>query len=338
MGTINRRRIVKACRGNRLTWRFMLNSVPTMSWKLGGGPISGEALEVLRRLDRDGVASTSVDALLGEDSCYSELAEAVESLERVELADEIALRRAISNDNRQIGQKTFILPLLGDHPRLDPDLVYARFALQKPILRIANAYFGMYTRLRYYNVWHTFASGSEPRESQLWHFDREDYHILKVFLYLSEVDRGAGPFTYVAGSHPKGKMRRTPEYSLEGNVRRSSDEQMSAIAGPEKWVTCTGRKGTLVFADTRGYHKGGLARERDRLIYTCMFTSPASESEEFFDRPDFVLRASDVELAFALAEPRRRGRRGTPALNEPANGGRPAAQPPGGRASRHGET
>jgi hypothetical protein len=262
----------------------MFNLAPTLAYRFGKQRLSGEAGRVLADLNRDGVAITSSSRLFGQNQCYEELSSAVDRLEKVDLADKIAALRAGSNDKSTIGQKTFIFPLLGEHPLLDPETIYARFGLQKPVLQIANAYFGMYTRFRYYNVWHTFASQSEARESQLWHRDREDYLILKMFVYLSNVDKGAGPFTYAPGSHPKGKLRRAPAHFLEGNVMRSNDEQMAEAIPRERWLPCVGPKGTIVFADTRGYHRGGLARERDRLMYTCMFTSPASQSEEFFRR------------------------------------------------------
>ena len=64
-----------------------------------------------------------------------------------------------------------------------------------------------------------------------------------------------------------------------------------------------GKNPTIVFADTRGYHKGGLARERDRLMYTCMFTSQASQSQEFLKRSFSFPIPADRELAFALSTP-----------------------------------
>ena len=51
---------------------------------------------------------------------------------------------------------------------------------------------------------------------------------------------------------------------------------MAEVVPAERWVKGTGPRGTLIFADTRGYHKGGLARERDRLLYTCQFLSKAA--------------------------------------------------------------
>jgi hypothetical protein len=49
---------------------------------------------------------------------------------------------------------------------------------------------------------------------------------------------------------------------------------------------CTGKKGTIIFADTRGFHKGGEARTRDRLMYNAMYTSPASESRSLIRFPE----------------------------------------------------
>jgi hypothetical protein len=299
-----RRQIVKACRDFEPTWRYVFNLAPTLAYQFGKQTLSGEAARVLADLNRDGVAITSVSRLFGQNPHYDELSSAVDKLEKVELADQLAALRESSDEKSAIGQKTFIFPLLGERPLLDADTIYARFGLQQPVLHIANAYFGMYTRLRYYNVWHTFATQSDARESQLWHRDREDHLVLKMFVYLSDVDEGAGPFTYAPGSHPKGRLRREPEHFMEGNVRRSNDEQMAEAISRERWLPCVGPKGTIVFADTRGYHRGGLARERDRLMYTCMFTSPASQSEEFFRRTAPVAPPTSKELAFALAGPR----------------------------------
>ena len=135
----------------------------------------------------------------------------------------------------------------------------------------------MFTKISYFNIWHTFSTPVHARATQLWHRDPEDRYILKVFLYLSDVDDGAGPFTYAAGSHPKAKLRREPAFTSDADgARRSDDGQMAEVVPPGRWVKGTGPRGTLIFADTRGYHKGGLARERDRLLYTCQFLSKAA--------------------------------------------------------------
>lgn len=184
---------------------------------------------------------------------------------------------------------------------LDPCDIYARFPLQNPILQVVNAYFGSYTRLRFYNLWHTFVTQLPPRESQLWHRDPEDNYVVKLFVYLSDVDEGAGPFTYAAGSHLKGGLRREPQYTRKkGDARRSDDTQMAEVVPPDRWIGCVGPKGTVIFADTRGYHKGGFAQDRERILYTCMFTSQATKVEEHFERPAGISLPQDREQAFAL--------------------------------------
>jgi hypothetical protein len=189
-------------------------------------------------------------------------------------------------DSTTIGEKTFNVELLGSEVVFEPESIFARFALQETFLNIADSYFGMLVKLRYYNVWNTFATTGEARESQLWHFDREDNYILKVFVYLNDVDEGAGPFTYAPKTHRKGKYwGKQPEYRLEQNVKRSTDEQMSAVIPKENWMKAVGEKGTIVFADTRGFHKGGEARISDRLMFTCLFTSPASDSKRLLSYP-----------------------------------------------------
>ena len=297
-------RLARASRRNELTWRYGFNLGPVLSYRLRSHTLAAEAQRVVDELNENGVANTTVDALLENDLCYRELQRSVEELE-MSFAPELAEAKQNANHRGEVGEKTFNRELLGSNPVLDPETVFARFALQNPILQIANAYFGMYTRLRYYNVWHTFAGQGEARESQLWHYDREDRYILKVFLYLSDVDKGAGPFTYALGTHQKKKLNREPAYIVEGGVRRSSDEQMAEVVQPCRWRECTGPKGTIVFADTRGFHKGGMAREHDRLMYTCMFTSQASQSKELF-RPALVtFQFKNREQSFALSSLRR---------------------------------
>lgn len=294
------RRLARASRKYEFTWRYGFNLVPTLKQQLHQRRLSTEASRVLGELTRNGIAMTSVEELVGSASCFAEMREAVERLQDDRCGD-VARARTNAMDESAIGQKTFLLEYLGHNPILDPVSVFARFALQYPILDVANAYLGMYTQMRYYNVWHTLATNAKPRESQLWHRDREDLYIVKVFLYLSDVDAGAGPFTYAPGTHRKGPIQREPALFPEGRVKRTGDEEMAAVVPRERWLTAVGPRGTIVFADTHGYHKGGLARASDRLLYTCMFTSQASESEEFFVRNGALDATQRDARAFALS-------------------------------------
>lgn len=296
-----RRQLARAGRNFTPTWRYLFNLKSTLAYRLDDHDLSFEQARIVEELNRRGVATSSIDRLPEIGSRYQELKRAVEALED-EWAGRVSEARG-ETETGDLGRKTFLLQLLGEQPRLDPDSVYAGFCLDRQILEIANAYFGMYTQLRYYNIWHTLTTRGPARESQLWHYDRDDHLILKLFVYLSEVDEGAGPLTYAPGTHRKGNLRELPQSFDEQGVPRWKDEEMAALVPRDKWVTATGSPGTIVFADTRGFHKGGLARSRDRIFYTCMFTSPASQTPEHFIRPLGLTMPAAKAQARALAMP-----------------------------------
>lgn len=260
-------------------WRYGSNLSPTIGFKISEENLLNPVEKsIVDKLNIDGIAIVPIEQLFGDNLEFQTLQSAVTGLLENKKEEIVKLKSKVNDET--IGSKTFNLEALGSELTFDPEDIFARFALNKTLLNIADAYFRMRVKLRYYNVWYTFASSSSARESQLWHFDREDNYILKLFLYLDDVDEGAGPFTYAPGTHRSGKNRAIdPEFILEDGVRRTTDEQMKAVFPEEQWVKGCGKKGTIIFADTRGFHKGGEARTKDRLMYTCMYTSPASESK-----------------------------------------------------------
>src|SRR5713226_5599489 len=193
-----------------LKWRCFDNLRPSLTYRFNADAPTGEALRVVNDLNEKGIALTSARQLLGSESSFEELKGAVGTLLH-DRADEIARAKASANDAD--GWKVYLFELLGNRPELDPTSIYVRFALQKSLLQVANAYFGMYTVLRLYNVWLNFPTQHPPRESQLWHFDPGDRLILKAFVYLSDVDDGTGPFSYVPRSHPKAGLKRQPAFT-----------------------------------------------------------------------------------------------------------------------------
>ena len=301
-----RRTVARALRARGWSWRYVFNPRPTLAYRLDRRSLSGEERRVAAELDAHGIAMSSVSALslssagsLAALPLFEELVAEVRALERAR-EDEIRRARQEADLPQVGGEKKFLLELLGLRPVLEPESVFGRFALARPFLDVANAYFGMYTKLRHYNVWRNFPSKGTARTSQLWHRDREDRRILKCFVYLSDVDAESGPLTYVSGSHAGGPRTAEPESFVEAGVRRSTDEQMAKVHPSKDWVTATGPAGTVVFADTRGFHRGGLVQGRDRVMFVSMFTSAASQSEDLFQRTRPFPVPDDPAIAFAL--------------------------------------
>ena len=283
-----------------LTWR-LFNLGPTLTYRRSGQRPSGEAARVLAALQRDGVAVSSVSALLGSDDLLREMQQAAAVLEE-QKAEQLAATRRAAADRGHVGQKTYLVELLGSIPTADPCSPWARMALSPQVRGVANGYFGMLTQVRDYNVWRNVRSDSPLRESQLWHRDwREDHYVLKAFVYLEDVDDGRGPFTYVPGTHVRGQKRVDPVTALEGTNRRATDDQMAAVVPRSEWLSATGAAGTLLFADTTGWHKGGSARTGDRLLYTCLFGSQAGDKRRRLrPNPELSLADQDPDTIFAL--------------------------------------
>ena len=85
---------------------------------------------------------------------------------------------------------------------LPSDGPWLRYAAGDALLGIVNSYRGAQVKLVDFDQWYTVPVGDDAERvaSQEWHRDPEDQHVVKVFLYFSEVDEDAGPFEYVPGS------------------------------------------------------------------------------------------------------------------------------------------
>lgn len=289
----------KVIRQSELYWRCGANFKPWITYQFfADKSCSGVQQAIIRDLKCNGIAIMPVEKLFGNTGLFEELDASVKRLEN-------ALTQRIGDAREKkdaAGFKSYVVELLGSRPLLNPNDMFVRFALEPVVLGIVNRYLGMYARLRFFNVWHNFASDSEPRNSQLWHRDPEDRYILKMFVYLSDVDEEGGPFVYAPGTHGYGRINTVPEsFGEEGtSARRSNDDQMNSVVPKENWIKAVGPKGTIVFADTRGYHKGGLPRHHDRIAYNCMFTSQASTRAEYFERRPPILGSYRRDVGFAL--------------------------------------
>jgi hypothetical protein len=172
--------------------------------------------------------------------------------------------------------KRFAHFVLGFKPVPQGNEYFANLANHPTLRSLAQAYFEMNkVSLRYFNVWSHVPTGNPPEDSQLWHRDRDDLRIMKVFIYLNDVNElQDGPFIYAPGTHQTGPIQQQPDYQIIKDVKRTNDSQMDAVVPKNQWVVASGTKGTIVFADTHGMHKGGYVQRGERLLFTCMYLSP----------------------------------------------------------------
>lgn len=214
-----------------------------------------------------------------------------------ELFGEDLWRDAVSDIDPFIRETEEATRELGDQPAGKEDLIVrrfydkkgesdrgrARFSVRGPWLRyaasellldIVNSYGEGWRRLFYLDNWYTVAyPGADKRvASQRWHRDPEDEHIVKAFVYFSDVDEEAGPFEYVRSSAAGGRYGDLWPWG-EGN-RYPSPEVFDDAIAPEDRLTLTGPVGTMIICDTGGFHRGGFARTKPRVLSVSTYLPP----------------------------------------------------------------
>jgi ectoine hydroxylase-related dioxygenase (phytanoyl-CoA dioxygenase family) len=191
---------------------------------------------------------------------------------RLEELEGIAGRREAQREGA--ASKDFLERLMP--PRVEAGGPFVALALEPQVVALANAYIGMHSYLRGLEMWRNVPTDDPPKLSQLWHRDWDDVVNLKIFVYLSDVTEESGPFVFAPGTQPGGPRQLDVKDRL-------SDEEMAQRIPREDWVVCTGPPGTVVFADTCGYHKGGKPTRGDRLLWTAQFTSGAAQAKRNFE-------------------------------------------------------
>lgn len=282
------RRLLRAVRSeNRLLSRYVFNAKPVLQHRRQPPGLSPAAFGVAAELKVSGVALTTASALLGEDRLYSAIRART---------DELRARPDIEVD----AAKPFLTELMGSEPAVAPEDPLLRFALDPQVRGIAETYAGMRLRVQDVNIWVNRPVGDTPTQSQRWHRDLpEDYDIVKCFLYLSDVPDGAGPLQYVSATNTPAGRKVQLASEFDGIGHRLSDADIAATFGADRIVTARAPAGSVVFADTRGIHRGGYAREAERVVAQITYASQASSRPRNLRAADGVARRELRDLRLA---------------------------------------
>jgi len=148
------------------------------------------------------------------------------------------------------------------------------------IVGIARFYLRTAIQLRHVSLWHSFPSfNSEPESelAQLFHFDLDEFRWLKLFIFLTDIDSSNGPHVYIPGTHRT--CSKAPDLLRRG-YSRITDEDMEKYHPRSTWHEILGQAGTMVFADTRCWHKGMPVINGVRTMLQPEY-APSSFSKQF---------------------------------------------------------
>lgn len=209
----------------------------------------------------DGYAVCTFEDLFGDDVLFT-----------AALAEAERLRSAPRPADIRRDEKSSYLTKLTSGP-YDTTHPFVRIALDPRVLAVANGYLRLRSHLRAVELWHTHPTPGAAIQTQLWHRDADDVMNVKMFLYITDVTVEAGPLTVAPRTHPAGDRRSIPPHDAH---RRSTDEQMAEVVPRADWRVLDGPPGTVVFADTCGYHKQlkPVADERVKLVAQYVSGAP----------------------------------------------------------------
>jgi hypothetical protein len=137
--------------------------------------------------------------------------------------------------------------------------------------------------------------GGQQLETRLWHRDYEDIRIVKIIVYLNDVDRGGGAYEFIP-------RRLLPIWRVGPLGQRVEDVDMERFVRQSFWQLCSGPRGTVVITDTCSvYHRGTIANKHDRLALFFCYNSRSPRSPQYcaplFDRARFAAAARDLSVA-----------------------------------------
>ncbi len=219
---------------------------------------------ILQTLKKDGVYVTTL-ANLGFNSTSKLLQAAYHQLSQMEKAN-----------NDELDEKWPQIYTVTDIPAI------SAWAIEKRLLNIIEHYIGLPITFHGVHLRKDF-----PSEHQfgtlLWHSDAEDRRIIKIFMYLNDVEEKTGPFEYIPRSLTS--LLRWQYYWLYYKLWQSKymgidDEIVKKVIPQSAWKSCTGSAGTVIFADTKNVlHHGTVRTEERATLFFCYTANPPERPE-----------------------------------------------------------
>ena len=256
---------------------------------------------LVESLRQDGIAVASFEELFAGEEHYANLEADIagfvystesrlDELREREISKSYIVRRFSKKDGSNEAQ-----------PRFGLSNGWLRLGISDRLLSVVNTYRGEHTQLIEVDNWYTIPDPqAETRAaSQRWHRDPHDDHIVKMFVYFNDVDQDAGPFEYLRGSPTGGRYGDLWPWISKGIY--PPQEEFAAAIDQNDVLTVTGTAGTVIVADTGGFHRGGWARTRPRVLATYTYVSSNVPGGKRFklDRSEGEPRSKQARAAIA---------------------------------------
>jgi hypothetical protein len=228
---------------------------------------------------------TIVDQLEQEGICITSLAELAipDTHQLLEAAAPISKELAnLSRAPSHIGKHTLMATAtqLLQHPEI------IAWGLSPRLLKIVESYLGLPVGYGGLSFYHSVADGRDagPR---IWHRDKEDWRMIKIAVYLNDVDEDGGPYQCINNATNEWLVAKLPKYT--GLTHTELQQLLNNRSGNDKsdnWlISCIGKAGTVIFTDTsRCYHRGKPPITTDRSAIFFHYFSYRPKNPFYCDR------------------------------------------------------
>lgn len=214
---------------------------------------------IARQLEINGIAITDLQALnINNTESFLDAAQIVTE----ELRTQSLLSRNMGKDTLTATARQLL-----DQPSI------LSWGCSDKLLRIVREYLKLPVAYDGLSFYYSVANGKE-RGPRKWHRDKEDWKMLKVCVYLHDVDLDSGPLECVLPGVNQQICQDHPSYKV------FSSKKLQKFLGnnQDDWYTsCTGKSGTVIFIDTaRYYHRGRppIKQDRSAVFFSYFSTRP----------------------------------------------------------------
>jgi ectoine hydroxylase-related dioxygenase (phytanoyl-CoA dioxygenase family) len=296
--------------------RMLSNPVSRRKLAENKPELDAEQSKVMGGLEEKGYSIVPVTEFFpdaDEDRWGTLRAEGDRFVERIEAEREKRMEKAAKKAKKGkkakgLGKGDYIMRHLGkDVPTLPADDPWLQLGISDRVLDVVNSYFGLWSKLTYVDLWYTppAAPGVERVSSQRWHRDYNDERLVKVFIYLRDVDEDTGPLEFVPGSSIGGEYAKEWPWRPVSNDLYPPQDEFDERIPKSAQMALTGPEGSMIFCNTSGFHRGGYATgDRPRVMAVYNYSSPASLAALTLRNfePDVPRDGLSEQAAFALSD------------------------------------
>jgi hypothetical protein len=291
----------------RTNWRFFENPASRRAFARSTVSLSSKQQQIVAELNENGVSIHHIDELFQGSDLWPRLSEQIKMFTKSERTqrylEEQQNKFSNTKDPNAVSHYIHTYYDQNEVPLIETMNPLLELAASNVVLDIVNSYLGLRSKLIYFDMWHTVPLMTNARIlSQRWHRDPEDCKKVRIFLYYNDVDEDAGAMEYFAGSQMGGAYENVFPWSDPLTTPYPPDGSIDKTIPPSKHVILKGGPGTLVFCDTAGLHRGGVAKAKPRILATAAFVTPASLHRRRFEVTEQIraLQASP-QATFAIS-------------------------------------